>query len=33
VLLNHGWKDFVWRLKRLGVDATYLEPNEQLALF
>jgi len=33
VLLNHGWKDFAWRLKRLGVDATYLEANEQLALF
>lgn len=33
VLLNHGWKDFVWRLKRMGIDATYLEPNEQLALF
>jgi Cft2 family RNA processing exonuclease len=33
VLLNHGWKDFAWRLKRLGIDATYLEPYEQLALF
>jgi hypothetical protein len=33
VLLNHGWKDFAWRLKRMGVDATYLEANEQLALF
>ncbi len=33
VLLNHGWKDFVWRLKRMGIDATYLEANEQLALF
>ena len=33
VLLNHGWKDFVWRLRRLGIDATYLEPYEQLALF
>lgn len=33
VLLNHGWRDFVWRLRRMGVDATYLEPNEQLALF
>ena len=33
VVLNHGWKDFVWRLRRLGVDASYLEPNEQLALF
>jgi Cft2 family RNA processing exonuclease len=33
VLLNHGWHDFVWRLRRMGVDATYLEPHEQLALF
>ncbi len=33
VLLNHGWKDFVWRLRRMGIDATYLEANEQLALF
>ncbi|MDB5093543.1 MAG: hypothetical protein JWO85_1644 [Candidatus Eremiobacteraeota bacterium] len=33
VLLNHGWRDFVWRLRRLGIDATYLEANEQLALF
>ena len=33
VLLNHGWKDFAWRLKRLGVDAVFLEANEQLALF
>jgi Cft2 family RNA processing exonuclease len=33
VLLNHGWKDFAWRLRRLGIDATYLEANEQLALF
>jgi Cft2 family RNA processing exonuclease len=33
VVLNHGWKDFVWRLRRMGVDATYLEANEQLALF
>jgi Cft2 family RNA processing exonuclease len=33
VLLNHGKRDFVWRLRRLGVDATYLEPYEQLALF
>jgi len=30
VVLNHGWRDFVWRLRRLGVDATYLEANEQL---
>jgi Cft2 family RNA processing exonuclease len=33
VLLNHGWHDFAWRLRRMGVDATYLEANEQLALF
>ena len=33
VILNHGWKDFTWRLKRMGIDATYLEANEQLALF
>jgi Cft2 family RNA processing exonuclease len=33
VLLNHGWRDFVWRLRRLGFDAEYLEENQQLALF
>lgn len=33
VLLNHGWRDFVWRLKRMGIEASYLEANEQLALF
>jgi putative mRNA 3-end processing factor len=33
VVLNHGWRDFVWRLRRLGIDASYLEANEQLALF
>jgi len=33
VWLNHGWRDFVWRLRRLGIDASYLEPNEQLTLF
>ena len=33
VLLNHGWHDFAWRLKRMGIDATYLQANEQLALF
>ena len=33
VLLNHGRRDFVYRLRRMGVDATYLEPNEQLAFF
>jgi Cft2 family RNA processing exonuclease len=33
VLLNHGWRDFVWRLRRMGIDAEYLEENQQLALF
>jgi Cft2 family RNA processing exonuclease len=33
VLLNHGWRDFEYRLKKLGVDAEYLESNAQLALF
>jgi Cft2 family RNA processing exonuclease len=33
VLLNHGWKDFVWRLRRMGIDAEYLEEHQQLALF
>jgi Cft2 family RNA processing exonuclease len=33
VLLNHGWKDFAYRLRRLGIDAEYLESNPQLALF
>ena len=33
VLLNHGWKDFAQRLRRLGFDAEYLEANAQLALF
>lgn len=33
VLLNHGWRDFVFRLRRLGIDAEYLESNAQLALF
>lgn len=33
VLLNHGPPDFAWQLRRLGVDAQYLEANEQLALF
>jgi Cft2 family RNA processing exonuclease len=33
VLLNHGWRDFTWRLRRMGIDATYLEPHEQLTLF
>jgi Cft2 family RNA processing exonuclease len=33
VFLNHGWRDFVWRLRRMGVDAEYLEQHQQLALF
>jgi Cft2 family RNA processing exonuclease len=33
VLLNHGWRDFVYRLRKLGIDAEYLESNAQLALF
>ena len=33
VLLNHGWPDFVYRLRRLGIDAEYLEEHTQLALF
>ena len=33
VLLNHGWRDFVYRLRRLGIDAEYLEEHAQLALF
>ncbi|PZR57024.1 MAG: hypothetical protein DLM50_06810 [Candidatus Meridianibacter frigidus] len=33
VLLNHGWPDFVYRLRSLGVDAEYLAENTQLALF
>ena len=33
VILNHGWRDFVWRLRRMGIDAEYLESNQQLALF
>jgi len=33
VLLNHGWRDFVHRLRSLGVDAEYLEENAQLSLF
>ena len=32
VLLNHGWRDFTYRLRRLGVDAEYLEENAQLSL-
>ena len=33
VLLNHGWRDFVHRLRALGVNASYLEKHEQLSLF
>jgi Cft2 family RNA processing exonuclease len=33
VLLNHGWKDFAFRLRALGIDASYLEAHEQLSLF
>jgi Cft2 family RNA processing exonuclease len=33
VLLNHGSRDFTQRLRKLGVDAEYLEANPQLALF
>jgi Cft2 family RNA processing exonuclease len=33
VLLNHGWRDFVYTLRRLGFDAEYLEEHAQLALF
>jgi Cft2 family RNA processing exonuclease len=33
VLLNHGWRDFVWRLRRMGIDAEYLDEHQQLALF
>lgn len=33
VWLTHGRNDFVWRLRRLGIDARYLEAHQQLALF
>lgn len=33
VLLNHGWRDFVYRLRSIGIDAEYLEANVQLTLF
>ena len=33
VWLNHGRQDFVWRLRRLGIDAEYLEAHQQLGLF
>ena len=32
VLLNHGWRDFAYRLRGLGVHAEYLESNAQLRL-
>jgi len=32
VLLNHGWRDFVHRLRRMGIDAEYLEEHAQLVL-
>ncbi len=33
VLLNHGRRDFVYRLRAIGVHAEYLEEHAQLALF
>jgi Cft2 family RNA processing exonuclease len=33
VLLNHGWRDFAYRLRAAGVDAEYLEEHTQLTLF
>lgn len=33
VLLNHGWRDFAYRLRAIGVNAEYLEEHAQLALF
>jgi putative mRNA 3-end processing factor len=33
VLLNHGWRDFVYRLRGIGVNAEYLEEHAQLWLF
>jgi Cft2 family RNA processing exonuclease len=33
VLLNHGWRDFAWQLRRLGINAEYLEEHQQLAMF
>jgi hypothetical protein len=33
VLLNHGWRDFVYRLRAIGVNAEYLDEHAQLALF
>ncbi|HEY5340812.1 MAG TPA: MBL fold metallo-hydrolase RNA specificity domain-containing protein [Candidatus Aquilonibacter sp.] len=33
VILNHGRRDFVYRLRALGIDAEYLEHNVQMSLF
>lgn len=33
VWLNHGLPDFVWRLRRRGINAEYLEAHQQLGLF
>jgi Cft2 family RNA processing exonuclease len=33
IWLNHGMPDFVWRLRRLGIDAEYLEAHQQMGLF
>jgi Cft2 family RNA processing exonuclease len=33
VILNHGWPDFALRLRKLGVEAEYLEEHAQLTLF
>jgi len=33
VILNHGWRDFVYRLRALGIDAEYMEEHAQLTLF
>lgn len=33
VLLNHGWRDFTYRLRALGIDAEYMESHAQLSLF
>jgi Cft2 family RNA processing exonuclease len=33
VLLNHGWRDFAWHLRRRGINAEFLEANQQLTMF
>jgi Cft2 family RNA processing exonuclease len=33
VILNHGCRDFVYRLRALGIDSEYLEDHAQLSLF